>query len=176
LFTILLFLLTLFDDYDTSAVCNQLQENDLLHSSHEEDDSIIQSICEDVKRNISLLFSNQEYHTKNGPYEHDINCHSLYHFPTSISNDSCFTSFDLHGSTSHYLDTCREVEPLQPSLMVMSGPHYLGMPPEYDQIHFPSQDSHPDPALLIDNSLFQSFQGFQEDCFKFHDPNVELLE
>jgi len=105
-----------------------------------------------------LLFSNQEYHTKNGPYEHDINCHSLYHFPTSISNDSCFTSFDLHGSTSHYLDTCREVEPLQPSLMVMSGPHYLGMPPEYDQIHFPSQDSHIDLVLLIENSSFKYFK------------------
>lgn len=40
-FSILVVLFTAFDNYDASVVCNQLQENGLLHSSHEEDDSIM---------------------------------------------------------------------------------------------------------------------------------------
>jgi len=60
--------------------------------------------------------------------------------------------------------------------MVMTGPHCLGIPTKYGQIHFPSQDSHIDPMLLIEDLLFQSFQGFQEDFFKFHNPIVEWLE
>lgn len=57
------------------------------------------------------------------------------HFPINTSNDSCFTSFDIHGLTSHPLSTCQMVEALQPSLMVISGPHYLDKPSEYGQIN-----------------------------------------
>ena len=60
--------------------------------------------------------------------------------------------------------------------MVMLGPHCLDMLTEYDQIHFPSQHSHPNLVFLIENSSFQVFWGFEEDCFKFHDPIYDCLE
>lgn len=55
-------------------------------------------------------------------------------------------------------NTCQVVEAL---MMVMSDHHYLDEPSEHDQIHFPLQDAHPDPALLIENSSFQRFHGLQ---------------
>ena len=58
----------------------------------------------------------------------------------------------------------------------MSGHHILNVPAEYDQIHFPSQDSLLDPVLLIGNSSFQIYQGSQEDCFKIYDRISEWLE
>lgn len=60
--------------------------------------------------------------------------------------------------------------------MVMSSPHSLGIPVDYDQIHFPSQDCHLVLALLITNSYFQIFQDSQEDYYEFHDPITEWLE
>lgn len=104
------------------------------------------------------------------------NFHSNYHFPINTSNNSCFTSFDIYNLSSQYLDTSQEVKALHPSLMVMSGPQYLDMPVECDQINFLSQDSHPNLVLLIEISSFQGFWGFQEDCFKFHDPIYDLLK
>ena len=60
--------------------------------------------------------------------------------------------------------------------MVMPGPHCLNMSTEHDQIHFSSQDSHPSPVILIENSCFQGFWGFQEDFHEFYKPIVEFLE
>lgn len=59
-------------------------------------------------------------------------CHSAYHFPISTSNDSCFTPLDLHCSTSLYSCFFQEDEVLQPSLMVMAGPHCLDTTIVYD--------------------------------------------
>jgi len=59
-----------------------------------------------------------------------LSCNLL--FSLSTSNDNWFTSFDLNRSISRYLDFCRTVEALQPSLLVMSGPHLLDMTTEYD--------------------------------------------
>lgn len=122
-FTILAFLLTYLGDYDASVVCNQLQENGLLHPSCEEYDSIMQSIYKTSQVDLPLVITNWEFDPLINPYDHDFvsdDCHSTYHFPMSTSNDFCFTPFDLFGSTSHYLGTCQAVEALPHSLMVMS--------------------------------------------------------
>jgi len=50
------------------------------------------------------------------------------------------------------------------------------MSTDYDWIHFHSQYSYPDPMLLVENSLFESSQGFQEVCFECHDPITEFLD
>lgn len=60
--------------------------------------------------------------------------------------------------------------------MAMSGPHYLENISKHDQIHFPLKDSHHDPMLLIKNSSYQEFQGFQEDYLEFYNPIAEWLE
>lgn len=60
--------------------------------------------------------------------------------------------------------------------MVMLGLHYLDKRFEYDQIHFPSQESHPDTTLLIGNYFSQGFQDIQEDVFEFNDPIYNQME
>lgn len=60
--------------------------------------------------------------------------------------------------------------------MVMSCPNYLEKPYKHDHIYLLVQDSHLNPMCLIENSFFQGFQGFQEDCFEFHDPIYDKLE
>ena len=147
-FVILAFLSTYFDDYTASEMCNKSQENGLLHLSCEEDDSIMQSICEIVQIDLFLLIKNQEHNALISPFDHDFvsgDCHSTYHFPINTSNDTCFTSFDIYGLTSHYLGTCQAVEILLHSLMVMLGPHYLNMTNDNDQIYLSVPDSHHDP-------------------------------
>lgn len=67
-------------------------------------------------------------------------------------------------------------EEVQPSLMVMAGPHYLGMTTKNDQIYFPLQYSHRDPTSQIQNSSFQRSWGFQEGHHEFYDPIIEWLE
>lgn len=57
--------------------------------------------------------------------------------------------------------------------MVMLGLHYVD---KFSQIYFTSQYSYLDLMLLIKDSLFQTFQHFQEDYFKLHDPITEWLE
>ena len=127
-FAIMAFLFNSFNDYDVSIVCHQLQGNVLSHSAREEDDYFIQIICKVVQIDLSSFIANWESHSLINPYGHYSifdDCHSFYHFPTNISNDSCFTSLDLHRPVSHYSDFFRAVEALQLSSMVMSGPHYF---------------------------------------------------
>lgn len=178
-FPILAFLFTSFDDYDASMVCYQSQRNSFSHFSDEEDDSIIYSICEIVQIDLSSFITDQEYDALINPSDHYFffdECHSFDHFPNIISNDIFFTSFGLRLSTSRYSEFFQVVEALQPSLMVMSGPHCLDMTTEYDQIYLPLQDSHHNLIPLIENSSFQKFWGYQEDYHEFCDPIVEWLE
>lgn len=60
--------------------------------------------------------------------------------------------------------------------MVMSSPHYLDKPYEFDEIYFPSQDSHPDSMPLVEKLSFQGFEFSQEDVFEFHNPIYNHLE
>lgn len=90
----------------------------------------------------------------------------------SASNDNFFTSSDLYRLTSLDLGTSKVVEELPHSSIVMSGPHCLDMLTD----HFLPRDSHPDLVLLIENSSFQEFWGFQEDCFEFHSPIYDFHE
>lgn len=169
------FLFTSFENYIVIDMCNQLQGNGLLYLSCEGDDSIIQGICKTIQTNLSLLSYNRESYATDDPHDHNINFHLCYHFPTSIYDDSCFTLINLYA-LSHYSDTCQVAEALQHSPMVMLDPHYLDKPSEHDKTHFPSQDSHLDPKILIQHSSFQRFQGSQEDCFEFHDPITNWLD
>ena len=120
----------------------------------------MQRISKTVPIDLPLLITSWESNALINSSNHYFlfyDCHSFYHFLTSTFNESCFTSFDLHRSTSHYSDFFRMVEALQPSLMVISSPHCLDMTAEYDNIHFPSQDSHRNLVPLIENSSFQTF-------------------
>jgi len=104
------------------------------------------------------------------PSDHDSisnDYHLTYRFPTNTSNGSCFTSFDLHVLSSQNIGSNQAVEAFHPSLMVISGPHCHDMPNEYDQIQFPSHNSHIDLMLIFENSPFQGFWGLQEVFFEF---------
>lgn len=79
-------------------------------------------IFEIVQIDLSLLITNWESDTLIGTYDHDFfsdDCHPIYYFPISTSNDSLFTSFDLYGLTFNYPGTCQEVKALPHSLMVI---------------------------------------------------------
>jgi len=170
---ILVFLFNYFNDCDACIVFHQLRENNLSHLTCEEANSIIQSIGRVVYFYLSLLTTNHESDVLISPfYQGSVSndCHSTYHLHIITSNDICFTSFDLHGLTSHPLSTCQTVDALHCLLMVMSAPCCLDKPVEYDKINCHSQDSHLDIMLLISNSSFHRFQNVQEDCFEFHDP------
>lgn len=102
-------------------------------------------------------------------------CHSVYHFPISTSNDNCFTHLDIHCSTSLYSCFFQASEALQPSLMDMIGLHCLGMTIDNDQIYFPLQYSHRDLTPLVENSSFSILQAFQRGHHEFYDPIIEWL-
>lgn len=72
-------------------------------------------------------------------------CHVVYHFPNSTSNDSCFMPYNLHRATYFYSKFFQAGETLQPVLMAMAGPHCLDMIDENDQICISVLDSHRDP-------------------------------
>lgn len=134
-------ILNSFHDHDACIVRHQLQENDLSYLACEELGSIVQSILKIVQIDLSSFITNWESDALIGSSDHYSvfdDCHSCYHFNTSISNGICFTSFNFHLSTSRYSYFCRVVEALQSPLMVMSGPHCLDMSTGYDQICFPS--------------------------------------
>jgi len=59
--------------------------------------------------------------------------------------------------------------------MAMSSLLCLDMTTEYDQVYFPSQDSHRNPMPIIEHSNFQIFHGFQEGCHEFYDPITKWL-
>lgn len=85
----------------------------MLHSTYEEDDSNIQSICKVVLTDLSSLFTKQESYALISSSDHNADSckfHSTNHFPTSISNDICSTSFDIYDLSSQYSDTCQAVE------------------------------------------------------------------
>lgn len=178
-FVVLSSFLNAFSDYDAYTICPQLQEGGLSYISHKELGSIVQSIHKIVKIYFSSFIakwesnasiSSDDYFSVLGDF------HSSYHFPISTSNDICFTPLDLHFSTylSSYL--CQAGEALHPSLIVMAGPHCLGMTAEYDQIYFPSEDSNHDPISLIKISRFSIFLGFQEGHHEFYYPNTKWME
>lgn len=138
-----------------------------------------QRICKFVQTDLSLLSTNLESHALISLSNHNFgpnDCHSTYHFPTNIYDDSCITSFDIYGLPSNHLDTCQAVEALQPLLMVIPCPHYRDKPSEHERIYFSLQDSHIHHITLIENPSFQGFRGFQEDCFEFHDVIYDQLE
>lgn len=174
MFSIPTFLFNYFDDCNACTVCHQLQENGFAYLTHEEDGHIIERICETIQMNLSLLSFNRESHDTNGPYDHNIKGHSYYHVLINISDNNCFTLINIY-SLSRCSNTFQDADVLQPSLMITLGPHYFDKPYKYDQIHFPSQDSHLDTVILIENSYFQIFQGFREDCFEFYDPIYDFL-
>ena len=90
-----------------------------------------------------MLSTNQKSYALISLFDQNVsssNCHSTNRFPINILDDSCFVSIDIYGLSSHYLNSCQVVEALQPSLMVMLGPHYLDKPFEYDRIPFPLQN------------------------------------
>lgn len=60
--------------------------------------------------------------------------------------------------------------------MLMSGPHFCGMPSKYDWIHFPSQDSYPNLEPLIANSSLQRFPDSEEDYYEFNDAIAKWLD
>jgi len=60
--------------------------------------------------------------------------------------------------------------------MVTLGPQYLDKSLEYNQIHFPLQDSHHDSIPLIENLSSHGFVSFQEDAFEFYDPIYDFIE
>lgn len=134
-FHVFVILACLFNDYGVIPGCSQSQVDGLSHSTYKEDDSFIQIICKVGQTDLSLLSSHQESYVLINPPYHGYcfnNCHSHDHFPTSVHNNGYFTSIDIYGLSSQYLDTCKEVEILHPLLMVMSGPHYLDKPSEFD--------------------------------------------
>lgn len=144
MFIILTFLFNYFDDCNACKVCHQLQENGFSHSACKEVDSIVQRICIAVQFDLSNVLINSSYQSSSYG-----DCYLDYHFIMNTSDDIHFTSFDLYGLTSRYSGTCQVFEALHPSLMLISSLHYLGMPTEYDHIHFSLQYSHPHPMLLI---------------------------
>lgn len=87
-----------------------------------------------------------------------------------VSHSLIFISKSLSSYFSH------AGEALQSSLMFMAGPHYLDMSIEYDHNYFSSHDSHCDPTLLIKNSPFPRFWGFQQGHHEFYDPFIKWLE
>lgn len=58
----------------------------------------------------------------------------------------------------------------------MPNPHCLGMSTKYDEIYFPSQDSHRKPMPLFENLSFQISWGFQGDCHNIYNPITKWLE
>jgi len=94
-------------------------------------------------------------------------CHAVYHFPNSTSNDSCFTHYDLHRVTSFSLDIFQEGEALQPVLMAMAGPHYLDMIDENDQIYLSVPDSHVIPSFKSRIHLLKDHKSFKTTITNF---------
>lgn len=83
--------------------------------------------------------------------------HSIGHFLTSVSDDICFTSTNIYRLSYENSNNFQVVHALQPSLMVVLGPHYLNKDSKHGQIKFLSQYFHPDSIPLIGNSSSQGF-------------------
>lgn len=108
-FVVLASLSNSFDDDNACTFCHQLEENGLSHSSCEEVGPIVQSIHKAIQIDLSLLITNWESNALINPSDHysvSNDSHLAYHFPTSTSSESYFTSFELYGSMFHYLDIC----------------------------------------------------------------------
>jgi len=156
--TVLTSFLNFCNDYDACEICHQLQEGGLSYLGHDELGSIVQSIHKIARMNFSLFIANWEFDISSNSFDHFSilgDYHLTYHFlMISTSNDSFFVLSNIHCLTYLYSYFHEEGEALQPSLMVMAGPHYLGITVEDDQIYFSLQYSHHDPSFPIENSSF----------------------
>jgi len=128
-------LLNSCDGYDACTIFHELRGGGPSCIAHGKLGSIVQSICKIVQMNLSLFITNWKSDVSTSSSDHFSilgDCHSAYHFPMSTSDGSCFSHSDIHCLASFSSDFSQASEALQPSLMVMTSPHYLGMTTKND--------------------------------------------